>query len=162
MKTSILKILFLIFLSSPITSFGQKITVHTLLDLINKNYDFIDTKLSSCNLTFEMSYKLDKGTAYVYSDNKIKTGFTEYAVTFQIVSDKCESIQYQVCCLSDYSSLKSQLKSMGFLFYKVDNEVNGTKQIYHNKNLNRIAELVTDMGKNSVGNKGTRYYLVLY
>lgn len=143
-------------------AFGQKISIATLQTLLNKNYDYVDTKLTSFGYSFESSYDVVDGKAYAYSNSRQKNNFADYAVTFQITDEKCSQIQYQSSYLKIYSLWKAELKLRGFVFSKTEDMENGVKQIYYNKSLKLYLGLFSDIAQNMNGDSGTRYYMTLY
>lgn len=153
-------LLFLIVCSK--TLIGQKLSISTLSNQLNKNYDVVDSKFTSLKYSFESSYELGDGTAYAYSIGQFKDGYSEYSVTFKIVNEKCKMVQHQTSFLSDYTAWKTELKNIGFEFSKILNEENKVTQVYYNKTKDIFVELVSDIAKNPYGKRGTRYYIVLY
>jgi hypothetical protein len=132
---------------------SQSFTLDGLIELLNGNMDYFDSKLLSNNFKFSSTKSDNEIDEFVYVYEQKSEGFAvKYITKYNYKEDNEISIVYQTPKSEEYISIKNRIKVLGYKFTSSETGKDGTMFLYYIKGIYKLT-LASGFSENSSGTK---------
>lgn len=140
---------FVIIAFSSLSSQSQQLKMTDLLDCVDRDYSYFETKVTENGFQYFEHKNEENYESYHYAYNRTSSNKSTKFVDWTIWKNNgLKVIHYQTSVNQEYTSLKNEMKRLGFKFKKMDTY--NEQQFLYYGNTNREITIVTGDAGNGI------------